>query len=79
MFVKKHFLKDLESLLALSGHQTEKSLSAHVLNLKITLRRRMMMPFNFADRYDPKQAFKHKYYGSNAFQKISGALQLNSS
>ena len=61
------------------GITRKKSLSAHVLDLKITLRRRMMMTFVSADRYDLKQAFKHKHYGSKAFQKYSGALQLNTS
>ena len=39
----------------------------------------MAIPLVSADRYDHKEAFKHKHCGSNAFQKFSGALQLNTS
>ena len=63
----------------LGSMNSQKSLSAHVCRNKNGLERRTATPCDSADRYDPKEACKHKHCGSNAFQKFSGALQLNSS
>ena len=46
-------------ILPWSEYQTEKSPSAHVWNCKIRLECRVMSPFVFADRYDPKEVYKH--------------------
>ena len=63
----------------LGSINSQKWLSAHVWGNKNWLGCRTATLFLSADRYDPKEAFKHKHCGSIAFQKFSGALQLNSS
>ena len=63
----------------LGSMNSQKSLSAHVCRNKNGLERRTITPIVSADRYDPKEACKHKHCGSNAFQNFFGALQLNTS
>ena len=47
-----------------------KWLPAHVWGNKNGLGCRTASPFVSADRYDPKEAFKHKHYDSKAFQNF---------
>ena len=62
----------------LGSINSQKWLSAHVWGNRNWLGCRTATLFISADRYDPKEACKHKHCGSKAFQKFSGALQLNS-
>ena len=39
----------------------KKSPSTHVCNRRFRLQRRMTFPFVLADRYDPKEAYKHTF------------------
>ena len=57
----------------------EKLLSAHVCKHIMRLRRRTMLPFALADRYDPKQLYKHTQWVLVTYRKIFRGLQSQSS
>ena len=57
----------------------EKSASTHVCNVKIFLRRRMMLPFVFTDRSSPKEAYKHTCWVVSIFRKNFGDFQPGAS
>ena len=57
----------------------EKLLSAHVCKHIMRLRRHTMLPFALADRYDPKQLYKHTQWVLVTYRKIFRGLQSQSS
>ena len=57
----------------------EKLLSAHVCKHIMRLRRRTMLPFALADRYDPKQLYKHTQWVLVTYRKFFRGLQSQSS
>ena len=57
------------------GMKTEKLASTYVWNPKICLRHRVVLPFDSADSYDPRQVCKHTREVSESFRKFSRDLQ----
>ena len=57
------------------GMKTEKSPSPYVWDYKIWLKHHWMLSFNFRDRYDPKEAYKHTCWVLEAVRKFFHATQ----
>ena len=63
-------------ILSSGSIKIEKSPSAHVWNCKIGLKCRVMFLFIFADRYDPKEAYKHTCWALDTNKKIFATLKV---